>query len=518
MTNINLVFIVCLALALSIFSGINALFRSQISKRNYFLLMQTMISVYLVGHLLKITSANAEEAFAAAKVMYIGFCFAVPFVLFFVADYFNFKLHPVLIKLPVLVQSLTSVIIMWSTKSHGLIYRDYHYAGGVSERLIFGVGPLYPATYAFPVLYMLLTFGLLLYHIKKWKKVYRTKLVLLFVSLLFPFMTSVIYLLSTVAGINTDHANLAPHSLLIMNLCLYLVVMRYNIFEIISMATVSAIEYIKEGFILVDENNNYLSSNPAAAKVFPELAKLPRGESIYSVRSWPEELREIENNPVEFSIQHESISYFRASVSPIFSKTLSLMAKIILFSDVTDSVTLMKQLENAACIDSLTSLYNRKHFSDLANVNIKRALRLKQPMYLGMLDLDFFKKINDTYGHSAGDLILKTTADIIRNTIRSYDLVGRYGGEEFVFLITDMAPPPELLKLVERIRTNIENHVAVYDDIEIKFTCSIGVTQFLEDDTLETSLKRADIALYVAKNAGRNQVKLCNSLIESGST
>jgi diguanylate cyclase (GGDEF)-like protein len=167
----------------------------------------------------------------------------------------------------------------------------------------------------------------------------------------------------------------------------------------------------------------------------------------------------------------------------------------------------MKELENAAYIDALTGLYNRKHFTELANVDIERSLRLNQPIYTAMLDLDFFKKINDTHGHAAGDQILKATAGIIRHTIRSYDLVGRYGGEEFVLLITNL-DIKEACHMVERIRENMENNVTSYEDISMKVTCSIGLAKFTENDTLETSLKKADEALYAAKNSGRNLVKM----------
>jgi diguanylate cyclase (GGDEF)-like protein len=128
-----------------------------------------------------------------------------------------------------------------------------------------------------------------------------------------------------------------------------------------------------------------------------------------------------------------------------------------------------------------------------------------------MLDLDFFKNVNDTYGHAAGDLILKTTAGIIRHTIRSYDLVGRYGGEEFVLLITGL-DSGEAYRLVERIRENMEQNIAVYEGTEIRVNCSIGLARYLETDTLETAVKKADDALYVAKKSGRNNVKIYDEL------
>jgi len=292
----------------------------------------------------------------------------------------------------------------------------------------------------------------------------------------------------------------------LMSFLLYLGVVRFNIFEIISTATVSAMEHIREGFVLVDEDDNYLSSNHAADMMLPGIMKLSKGESILLAEDWPVELKNVKGNTVDFSISNEGTKYFRASISNIDTKNKSLMAKIYTFRERTDSVNLMRELEKAAYIDSLTSLYNRKHFTELANVDIERALRLNQSIYTAMLDLDFFKKVNDTYGHAAGDAILKATAGVIRQTVRSYDLLGRYGGEEFVFLITDLGME-EAFRLMERIRENIELNVTCYEGNEINVTCSIGLAKFLESDNLETAIKKADEALYDAKHSGRNNVK-----------
>jgi len=354
---------------------------------------------------------------------------------------------------------------------------------------------------------MILTMGVLIYQIKKWKNDYRKQLFIFLLCVAIPFIAEGIHFITTMAGINPYQVYLTPLSLAIMSMCLYLGVIRFNIFEIISIATVTAIEHIREGFILVDKNNNYLFSNNAAAKILPGIAELAKGEPIFSAKDWPEELTNIEGDSFEFSAGNIEAKYFEASVSPVITTGQTVKAKIILLREITDSVNLMKKLENAAYLDALTGLYNRKHFSELANMDIERALRTNQSIYTVMLDLDFFKNVNDTYGHAAGDVVLKTTAGIIRQTIRSYDLVGRYGGEEFVLLITDLEPS-EAYKLMERIRENIEYNIIRYENKIIKITCSIGLAKFVENDTLESSVKKADDALYSAKKSGRNQVKL----------
>jgi len=297
-------------------------------------------------------------------------------------------------------------------------------------------------------------------------------------------------------------------SLLIQRIKTHIALMEYQKIEVITMATIIAMENIKEGFVLVDDKNNYLSSNPAAKKMFSDISKLSRGESILSITAWPDELKNNDNNSVEFSINKDNeTKYFKASISPVFIKEKTFIARIFLFMDITDNVNLMKDLEHAAYMDSLTGIYNRRHFIELAGADIKRAIRMDQIIYVAMLDIDFFKNVNDTYGHDAGDMVLKNITNITTKTIRSYDLFGRFGGEEFIILFT-VTDKEEAFSIAERIRKNIEQSVLNYEGNEIKLTCSIGLARFIKDHPLQNAIRNSDKALYTAKNSGRNQVKI----------
>jgi len=297
--------------------------------------------------------------------------------------------------------------------------------------------------------------------------------------------------------------------LLLQRIKTHLSLMDYQKIEVISTATVTAMEHIKEGFILVDTDNKYLSSNPAAARMLPGLTKLKKGDSIYSAENWPEEFQIEKESSIEFSTTGDS-RFFRAGISPVFDKDKKLIGMILLIADITNNVTFMKELEMAAYTDALTGLYNRKHFTELADAEIQRAFRLDQMLYTAMLDFDFFKNVNDTYGHSAGDLVLRTASELIHKNIRSYDLLCRYGGEEFGILFA-VKDENEVQEVAERIRLDIKNCVMNYEGTDLRITCSIGLAKFLKTDTLETSLKKADEALYAAKNAGRDQVRIYES-------
>jgi len=277
--------------------------------------------------------------------------------------------------------------------------------------------------------------------------------------------------------------------------------------EIISVATVTAMNHIREGFVLVDIENKYLTSNPVMAKILPGIAKLKKGDSIFMVKDWPEELNIIEHGSIEFSITNEGTRYFRTGISPVFIGNKTFVARIFLFTDITENVNYMTELEKAAYIDTLTGLYNLKHFIELAEIDIKRAERLNHSIYTAMLDIDFFQDIIDTYGHTAGDMALKAVADNIKQTLRSYDLVGRYSNEVFavMFAVENAA---EVYKIAERVRKNIEHIIVNYEGEEIDVTCSIGIAKVLENDTLKTAMQKADEALTSLKELEGNQVKV----------
>jgi diguanylate cyclase (GGDEF)-like protein len=171
---------------------------------------------------------------------------------------------------------------------------------------------------------------------------------------------------------------------------------------------------------------------------------------------------------------------------------------------VVRNFTRQKQAERMAAMDPLTHAYNRRKFSELLDQEIKRVERNDKSFSMVMLDIDHFKKINDTHGHDAGDYVLKRMTNLIRENIRDVDILSRYGGEEFVIIL-----PERNLKVAiavaERIRKVIES--ACFDKVG-QITISAGVSDFMQGDSRESVFKKADKALYIAKNGGRNRVSV----------
>ncbi|MCX6357825.1 MAG: diguanylate cyclase [Candidatus Aureabacteria bacterium] len=163
------------------------------------------------------------------------------------------------------------------------------------------------------------------------------------------------------------------------------------------------------------------------------------------------------------------------------------------------------RLHYLATRDSLTTLYIIGHFRLLLNAEIAEAQREGRAVSLIMADIDLFKKFNDTYGHQEGDYILKEVARIMNAACRDLDLVGRYGGEEFIVMLSD-AGLKEAQSIAERIRKTVEAHVFSHEGRKHRVTLSLGVSQLDQLDAAEDFIKRADEALYDAKHKGRNRV------------
>ena len=169
-----------------------------------------------------------------------------------------------------------------------------------------------------------------------------------------------------------------------------------------------------------------------------------------------------------------------------------------------------------ATLDALTGFYNRHQLEERIKQEVANAKRQHAPLCGIMTDIDFFKNVNDSYGHAAGDLVLKTIAKVIRGQLREYDIAGRYGGEEFSILLP-FTKINEAQMVAERLRQTVENKVIdiskVAPDSEqknIKITISLGIYEIKEQDSDEDLMKKADKALYQAKNTGRNKVVVNN--------
>jgi two-component system, cell cycle response regulator len=166
-------------------------------------------------------------------------------------------------------------------------------------------------------------------------------------------------------------------------------------------------------------------------------------------------------------------------------------------------------LREQATRDSLTRLWNRNSIIESLSRELARAEREASPLGVVIVDLDHFKNINDHHGHPAGDAVLREAARRMQSSVRQYDFVGRYGGEEFLILLTNCGEA-ESVSQAERLRKQLAQNDICFNGTSLRITASFGVTAALPGEawTAEGLIRKADEALYVAKNSGRNRVEI----------
>jgi diguanylate cyclase (GGDEF)-like protein len=193
---------------------------------------------------------------------------------------------------------------------------------------------------------------------------------------------------------------------------------------------------------------------------------------------------------------------FGDSVRP----TLEVLASHVAVS--LANARMLKRLEELATMDGLTGLFNKRALQEVAGQKIKSAQRFKKPLSLLVCDIDHFKRVNDTYGHDMGDIVIKGFADVLKRVKRDTDAVGRFGGEEFVIVCEETDERGALL-LAERIRSELEATKFHTELGPLSVTCSVGAAPFpLGGQTWEALFKATDEALYASKRGGRNRVTI----------
>jgi len=216
---------------------------------------------------------------------------------------------------------------------------------------------------------------------------------------------------------------------------------------------------------------------------------------------------EMENIVLEMQCKDGSTFYVSSSATSLKDESGHFaMARTSMF-DITDRIQLEKELEKLANIDPLTNISNRRHFYDQSSLEFKRAVRNQHELVILMFDIDYFKQVNDKYGHDAGDVVLKQLASKVNEDLRDLDIFARFGGEEFIALLPEVSQEQAAL-VAERVCQDIEGmQIELPSGETINITISVGFAMLKPSDkALDELIKKADLALYQAKKEGRNRV------------
>ena len=337
--------------------------------------------------------------------------------------------------------------------------------------------------------------------------IYRKQLVVVLLGISFTWLNSIIFVL----GLNLlPGADNTPFSFTITALAFAFAVGKYQLLDLIPVARDSLIEKMVDGVLVIDTHNRIVDMNPAAQSLLginTNIFGKPVEEAVKKWHQYEKESFNFTQAQTEIQLGEKTKKHVDMQVTSIMDSKGKSLGRLIILHDITKLKLIQNELHILANSDSLTGANNRGHFMELAHKEILRAKRYKRHLTLVLMDMDSFKKINDTYGHASGDKALIMLKNICTKNTRKMDIFARLGGEEFALMLPE-TPQDRAAELAERLRKYLEETVIHSDKVEFQATISMGVAEFKihDHDTLETLLHRADKALYKAKALGRNQV------------
>lgn len=475
-------------------------------QRNMLFFALLSISAYInaMGYYLEVTSETLEAAIVASRVTSVSLPFnGVLFFLFSIGFSGQLRVNRtvrIILCSVAPVFTLTAYAYPWST----VFYQNLAFSTeGLVNHLVVTPRPLYYLCILLSSSLSLLAFANLAASFLKEKELGGGPLfVIAIVMLLCSLLYNNIYGLFD--GWSPQSTALAASVAL---MAIYLA--RYKQAEWLSIGRDLVVQEMEDAFILLDNDGYVIDHNRSAECYFPELEQTGRHHRVRLADIW--------DFPVEnyqLSAEHEHDLHDDDGTRNLKVATSLLEAggkatgTLVVIKDDTANNQLLQELTRMARIDELTGLNNRATFFREASLSFDLARRREECSGCAlMMDIDFFKRVNDAYGHATGDKVLAYIGEVLQERFRRTDICGRYGGEE---LCVWMPATKEAgaLKVAEEIRATIEKKVFTHEDVTFSVTISIGVACMCtsEPEDFEDLLNQADAAMYEAKNTGRNRV------------
>lgn len=380
--------------------------------------------------------------------------------------------------------------------------------------------------------------GLLIWRFIQFRDVFRRQVFVLIGAVLIPLLVNIFYQLAPrfIPAFSVP-IDLTPISFTITAFLLSAGVLGLRLFDLVPIARHKVLEHIPEMVFVIDTQDRVLDANSAAQEMLGKsLDEIVGGEVIEVFRGWPELINRFlisHETHEEIQIPGDPPRTLEIIISALYNRLNQLEGRVIVAHDTTDRKQLEDDLQNAneslrnqldeikrlraelqeqAIRDPLTNVYNRRFLADVMDRELAQAKRNEKPASVVILDIDFFKQFNDTYGHRCGDFVLQYIARFLGDRIRRGDVLCRYGGEEFVIFMPN-APLESARQRAESLRNEIANAFIEYEGLYLKTSFSAGVAGFpVHGSTSDALLNAADKALYRAKYTGRNRVILYEAL------
>lgn len=434
------------------------------------------------------------------------------------------------------VQPAFSLLLLWTNDLHHWYYASIQAVQTDGLTILeFVRGPYYFVNLTFSYATLITALGLIFIAALRLGPLFRNQYRLILIGLAIPWASSIY---NELDFINLHGLDLTPVSFGISGILFVFGVLRAGLMDLVPVARSLLIENMSDGVMVLDRNNRIVDINLAMQKLFVgETSSALLGKDASAVLGqWmdkTEPLRSEVDSQTEMRSPGDPSRFLDLRVTPLFDAYKQVNGRLIVFRDVTDRKVVEKKLRNAnyrlqsqlieigtlqsqlreqAVRDPLTNLFNRRYLEETLDRELERAAREKYCICIIMVDIDRFKQVNDTYGHEAGDFVLKATADVLKRQSRRGDFACRFGGEEFVIVM------PNINKEIvyERagdLRASLNSLRVPYGRYTLSATFSIGIACYPSNgDTRESLLRAADRAMYAAKEAGRDHIRTYDEL------
>lgn len=462
-------------------------------------------TIHTFGYAFELLSKTRETLLMWLNIEYVGVAFFPVLLIWFC--YSNFdeekKRHTVTI-LSFFTISLTTFFLVQTNNYHHFYYSQIiiHQSDQLILETIKGPWYYVQGLSIFVTLFILFISTLKMY--KHSIDIYRRKAKGVLISL----VIFVVGVLSTALNLIPSTLDVFPLLYVIIGIIWFSTYLGNGVFDLMPITYKKIFDNISEGVMVLDKNDHLAHFNMAAYDVFKSEVRLIRGLPISKVLDNIFVIPHNDYTGKVFEVRFRNkIKIYHLKSTDLYGQKGYYNGKILVFNDITKEVEAGRVLKALATQDALTGLSNRRHFFDRCHDKIEHARIEGKKISFVLMDLDHFKTINDTYGHTVGDVVLKEVSKLCQKTLREYDIMGRYGGEEFAILLYDTSLH-ETHMIIERMRDTIQSHTFDCDGNTIKLTVSFGVHRpnLLDEDDMSVILKKADKSLYQAKHEGRNRV------------